>query len=325
MIKTIRSVLQASAFAATLFAIEPAIAAYPDHPVTIVVPWSAGGSADQIGRLVGKQISEQLDQPIVIENRPGATGTIGSCYVVRAKPDGYTLILNTNSTYAIVPHLHKTMACDISEGLTPIGFVAANQQVLAAHPSLGVKDLKSFLELLRSNPNKLAFGSSGVGGSSHLAMEQFLAMTKTEMLHVPYKGGSEALQSLLGNQVQVAFVDAGSALPVVRAGKIVALGGSGTEPVIGMDSIRPIRDLGVPEFQSHTEFALFAPAGTPQPAIEKLNQALNQAIQSESFKTQLIDSGFKPGGGTPAELIESIKSESDRWGAVIRSRGIQID
>ncbi len=324
MIKRIRSALTALALPAAL-ACAQAAADYPDHPVTIVVPWSAGGSADIVGRMIGKQLSERLEQPVVIENRPGATGTIGSCFVVRARADGYTLILNTNSTYAIVPHLYNKVACDIGRGLSPIALAATNQQVLALNPAVGVKDIPAFLELLRASPNKLAFGSSGVGGSSHLAMEQFLSMTKTEMLHVPYKGGSDVLQALLGNQVQAAFVDASTAVPVARAGKIIALGGSGSEPVIGMQSIRPIKDLGVPDFQSYTEFALFAPAGTPPEVIAKLNRVLNQATQSDAFRKLMVDNGFSPGGGAPAELDSLIQAESRRWGELIRSRGIKAD
>ena len=298
---------------------------YPDHPITLVVPWSVGGSTDVLARAAVKQLSEELGQTIVVENRAGASGMVGACEVVRAKPDGYTLVFNTNSTYAIVPHLYKNFPCDFQNGLIPVGLVATNQQVLTISSSLGVNNLKSFIDYLKKEPGKVAFGSAGVGGTSHLAMEQLMSMSGTSMLHVPYKGGSDSLQALLGNQIQAVFVDVSSAIPVLDSGRVVGLGTSSKEPVPALKSIKPINQLGLPDFDSYTSFGLFAPAKTPQPVIDKLNHALNVALKADSLKSLLLRNGYKPGGGSSQDLSKMMKTESQHWGELIEQRNIKLE
>jgi tripartite-type tricarboxylate transporter receptor subunit TctC len=204
-----------------------------------------------------------------------------------------------------------------------VALVATNPQILAVKPELGIKSFKAFIDLLKSKPGALSFGSSGVGGTSHLAMEQLLSMSETKMLHVPYKAGNDALQGLLSGQIQAAFVDAASAVPLINAGRLVALGTSGKTRVPGLPDVAPIREEGLPEFESATVFAIFVPKGTPASVVSTLNRTVNKVLQEPATRESLRNNAYDAGGGTPDDLARLVQDESARWGGLIKARGIK--
>jgi tripartite-type tricarboxylate transporter receptor subunit TctC len=295
-----------------------------DRPVRMIVPWVVGGSTDALARLLAEFMSTRLGQSIVVDNRPGAAGTIGTNVVVRSAPDGQTILLGTNSTFAMAPHLYASLPYDHIKDLAPVGRVAGNQQILCVNPAVPVKTLAQFIAYLRARPNKVTFASSGNGGSSHLAMELFMSMTATHMLHVPYKGGAPALQSIVANETSAGFVDVSVAVPLIRSGALRALGSSGQQPAPGLPDVPTINEAGLKGFDSQTSFGLFAPKGTPAARIKALNSALNGALNDPAMREKLSFMGFDRTGGTPEALARYERTESDKWGALIKERDIKI-
>ncbi|MDP8916384.1 MAG: tripartite tricarboxylate transporter substrate-binding protein, partial [Pseudomonadota bacterium] len=251
------------ALSALLPGVARAQGGYPDHPVTVVNPWPAGGSSDSVARILMQRMSADLGQPFVVENRPGATGTLGHAYVARARPDGHTLLLGTNSTYAIAPHLTPSLPYDNDRAFTGISLLATSPQILCVHPSVPVRTLADFLALAEAQPNGLSFGTSGIGGTSHLASEMLMAMAGVSMLHVPYRGGGPAAQALLTGETKVTFIDLITALPFIASGQVRALGTSTTRRAALAPDVPTIAEAGLPGFDSSTDFAFLAPAGTP--------------------------------------------------------------
>jgi tripartite-type tricarboxylate transporter receptor subunit TctC len=296
-----------------------------DRPMRMIVPWVVGGSTDALGRLLAEFMSARLGQSIVVDNRPGAVGTIGTNVVVRSAPDGQTILLGTNSTFAMAPHLYAFLPYDHVKDLTPIGPVAGNQQILCVNPALPVKTLAEFTAYLHAHPNKVAFASSGNGGSSHLAMELFMSMTGTHMLHVPYKGGAPSLQSVVANETSAAFVDVSVAVPLIRSGALRPLGSSGQRRAPGLPDVPTITEAGLKGFDSQTSFGLFAPKGTPAERIATLNRALNSALSDPAMIAKLNFMGFDRTGGTPQALGQYEQTESNKWGALIKERNIKIE
>lgn len=298
---------------------------YPSRSVRMIVPWVVGGSTDVLGRLLAETLSKRLDQTVVVENRPGATGTIGTNTVAKARPDGYTVLLGTNSTFAIAPHLYPDLPYNHIKDFAPVGFVASNQQILVVNPAMPVKTLKEFVDYARAHPGDVTFGSSGKGGSSHLAMELLMSMTDTRMLHVPYKGGASSLQSVLANETNANFSDVTTIVPLVKGGQLRALGSSGTRRAPGLPDVPTIAEAGVPGFQSQTAFALFVPTGTPPEHIARLNTALNESLADPALAGKLKGLGFELNPGTPKALSAYVVSESEKWGKLIKARGIKFE
>ena len=298
---------------------------YPAKPIRIIVPWAAGGSTDVIARIMADYVGKQLQQTLFVENRPGAAGTIGFAAAARADADGYTLLFGTNSTFAMAPHLYSGLTYEQTRDLVPIVFVASNQQVLCVNPSLGVRDLKSFLDHLKANPNKVTFESSGNGGSSHLAMEMLMDFSKTKMLHVPYKGGGPALQSLVANETSAGFVDMSIAIPLLRAGKLIALGVSGKNRSPSLRDVPTLDESGVTGFESETSVGIFAPKGIQADKVQRINAIANRWLKDPETVTKLQDMGIEARGGTPAEFADYTRSESEKWRGIITARGIKIE
>lgn len=297
---------------------------YPSRPIKLIIPWSVGGSTDVIGRVLAETMSHDLGVSMVVDNKPGATGTIGYTAAARAAPDGYTLLMGTNSTFAMAPHYYKDQPYDIDNDFTPLGMIASNPQILCVHPSLPVKTPSELIAHLKANPGKVPFASAGHGGSSHLAMEMLLAMTDTEMLHVPYKGGGPALQSLMAGDTRVAFVDLSIGEAVIKSGAVRPLGTSGTKPSVAMPELPPIADSGVPGFESLTSFGLFGPKGLPPEVVQRANQALRTAMQDATLQKRLASFGFELMDPTPALYADYARTEREKWGRVIKQRGIKL-
>ena len=296
---------------------------YPNHTVTVINPWPAGGSSDSVTRILVQRMATDLGQPFVVENRPGATGTLGHAVVARARPDGYTLLLGTNSTYAIAPHLYANLPYDSERAFTPVSLVGTNPQIFCVHPGVPVADFGAFLAKARAEPDKLSFQSSGIGGSSHLASELLMSMAGISMLHVPYRGGGPAAQALLTGEVNCGFVDVITALPFLRGGQMRALGVSSTARAPLAPDVPTIAEAGLPGFQSSTDFAMLAPAGLPAAVLAKLHAAVVAAVHSTEVKTKLEAAGIEPVGGSPAAWPSYYARETAKWGEIIRSRGIR--
>ena len=298
---------------------------YPNRVIKMVVPWPPGGVTDTTGRIIAQWMSADLGQTMIVENRPGAAGTIGHTAVSQAEPDGYTLLLATNSTYAMAPHLLGKLPYDSDKAFLPIGLAVRSPQIFCAHPSVPVKDIPSFLAYVRARqPDGVTFESSGPGSSSHLATELLMSMAKFNMLHVPYRGGGPALQALVAGEVNVGFVDAVVALPMAEAGKIQMLGVSTQERLPLVPDLQTISESGVPGFQSSTDVAMLAPAGTPAPVIKRVSAAFLNALGKTEVRSALLKQGAIMVAGSPEQFPAYYAQESAKWGEIIRSRGITI-
>ncbi len=297
---------------------------YPNKPVRVIVPWAAGGSTDSISRILAAKLTEYTGQQFIIDNRAGATGTIGHGQVAKSPPDGYTLLFGSNSTFAIAPHLYK-LQYDNETAFAPITLLAISPQILSVHPSVPVTSVKELFALAKGKPNQLVFSSAGAGSTSHLATELLMAMSGVRMTHVPYKGGGPSAQALLGGETMLSFVDVITALPFAKAGKLRPLAASTTRRAAMMPELPTISEAGLKGFESSTSFAAFAPTGTSRDVIGKLNKELLRALAAADVKEKLFNQGIETVGSTPEEFVAYSKVETGKWGKVIREQGIKLE
>jgi tripartite-type tricarboxylate transporter receptor subunit TctC len=312
---------------AALLAVAPSVHAedYPTHPVRLINPWPAGGSSDSVTRIIAAKLSDLLGQQVVVENRPGATGTIGAGLVAKAPADGYSLLLTTNSTYAIAPHLYHDLSYDTATAFTPINLIGRNAQILCVNPALPATDLKTFLAYVRAHPDQVPFSTAGQGATSHLATELLMMTADIKMMHVPYRGGAPSVQALLAGETSVSFVDVITALPFVTSGQLRALGASTLERAAMMPLVPTIDASGVPGFQSSTDFALFAPAATRPDIVAKLAAATHRALHTDDVAERLGSQGIEVVDGGPDMFGAYFEAELEKWGRVIQTRGIHLE
>ena len=297
----------------------------PGRPITIVVAWVPGGSTDFVGRVVAQQLSKEIGGNVVVDNRPGASGTVGHASVARARPDGYTLLLGVNSTYAMSRHLFPQRGYDDDRAFAPIGRIAVSPIFLCVTPKLGTSTIAAFIARAKSMPGKLSYGSSGAGSSAHLATELFLRSAGITVQNVTYRGGAPAVQALIAGEVEMAFVDAVTALPLMASRQIAAIGISPPERNPLAPDVPTIAESGFPGFQATSDFALLAPAGTPEPIIHRLSAGLAATMKNPEVLERLRQGSIFPTFGTPEEFPAYLAAESAKWGEVIRSRGITLD
>ena len=298
---------------------------YPHKTVRLIVPWAAGGSTDSIGRILGQKLAEYTGQQWIVDNRGGATGTIGHAFAAKAPPDGYTLLLGTNSTFAIAPHLYKNIQYDNDTAFAPISLVAVNPQILTAHTSLPVRSARDLIALARAQPGQIIFSSAGVGATSHMATELFMNMAKIKMTHVPYKGGGPSFQALIGGETALSFVDAITVAPHAKTGRLRALATSTLKRTPLMPEIPTVHESGLPNFESVTSFGLFAPAGVGRDIVAKVNRDVVRAVSAADVKEKLKAQGVDSVGSAPEELVSHQKQETAKWGKVIREQGIKFE
>ncbi len=298
---------------------------YPNKTVRVIVPWAAGGSTDSIGRIVAAKLTEYTGQQFVIDNRAGATGTIGHAQAAKSPPDGYTLLIGTNSTFAIAPHLYKSLQYDTDASFAPIALLAISPQILSVHPSIPVKSIRELIALAKAKPGQLIFSSAGPGSTSHLATELLMNMAGIKMIHVPYKGGGPSAQALLGGETMLSFVDVITALPFAKVGKLRPLAASTAKRSAMMPDLPTISEAGLTGFESSTTFAAFAPAGTPKDVVNKLNKELVRALAAADVKEKLFNQGIETVGSSPEEFVAYNRVETAKWGKVIREQGIRIE
>jgi tripartite-type tricarboxylate transporter receptor subunit TctC len=298
---------------------------YPDKTVTLVVSWAPGGSTDFVGRLLAQQMSKELGQQVVVENRAGASGTIGHLYVARARPDGYTLLMGVNSTYAMATHLFPQKGYDDATSFAPIGRIAETPIFLCVRPQTDIKTVQELIARAKAEPGKMSYASSGAGSSAHLATELFLKMADIQVMNVTYRGGAPAVQAMLSGDVQMAFVDAVTALPLIAAKEVVAVGVSSPQRNPLTPDVPTIAESSLPGFECSSQFALLAPAGTPQPIIRRLYTAMSNSMKDEGVLARLRQASNFPTVGTPEEFPAYLAAESAKWGEVIRTRGITAE
>jgi tripartite-type tricarboxylate transporter receptor subunit TctC len=299
--------------------------AYPQKPVTIVVPWSPGGAVDNITRTIQPELEKFLGQSVLVDNRPGATGTIGHAAVGRAEPDGYTITLATNSTYAIAQNFLSPLPFDQQKDFAPIAIIASSPLLLSANAGRDIKDVAGLLELAKKDPGNITYSSGGVGVSSHMAMELFLSVTGTEMTHVPYQGGAPAGTALAGGEVDVAFLDIGASTQFVESGHIVPLAVGSAERSPKTPDVPTLSESSLDGFQAGTTFAFFAPAGTPEPVIAKLHQAIIHVTNDATIRASLEKQGIQITVSTPEELATSVTNEITQWRNLVAERNIKAN
>jgi tripartite-type tricarboxylate transporter receptor subunit TctC len=297
---------------------------YPNQTIKLLVGWTAGGATDLLARHLAAHMARQLEQPVVVDNRAGAVGTIAHSEASRAKPDGYTIILATNSTYAIAPHLIKPLPYG-PDALAPISLVGTSPLILTVRPTLNAPGVRDVIALARQQPGRLNYSSGGNGSTSHLASELFKDLTRTSITHIPYKGGGPATLAVASGEVDLGFVDIGVAVPLIRAGRLkaVAVSGSARSPVL--PQVPTVEEAGVPRFESATKFALFAPAGTPPAVIDRLYEAVRSVQKNEELKDRLRQQGIELVATGPAELRKDAADDLARWGRLISERKLSLD
>ena len=328
MMLTRRSFAATGLALAGLPAVRPAFAQgdYPgSRPVTVVVAWAPGGSTDFVARVVAQAMSKELPGNVVVDNRPGASGTIGTGSVARARPDGHTLLLSVNSTDAMARHLFPARGYNDDTAFAAVGRIAISPIFLCVNPRIGVKDIAALVAKAKAEPGKMSYGSSGAGSSAHLATELFLREAGIDIQNVTYRGGAPAVQALISNEVQVAMVDAVTALPLMAGGQILAVGVSTPDRNPLAPNVPTIAESGFPGFEATSNFSLLAPAGTPEPVIRKLYAALSAAMANADVVERLKQNSIIPTVGSPEAWPAYHRAESAKWGELIRARNITVE
>jgi len=295
---------------------------FPDHAIRVIVPFAPGGGADVVMRIIQPELMKELGQPVVIENRPGAGGNIGTEAAARAKADGYTVLVAT-AAQAINNTLTRDLSWDLRKDFTPVISLVQNQSVLATHPSVPVSSVQELIALAKSKPGQLSFASYGSGSTAHMNAELFMLMTGVSMLHVPYKGAGPAINDLIGGQVDLIFGDIAALLPHVKAGSVRPLAIGSKQRFAGLPELKTIAEAGVPGYETAGFLALLAPAGAPAEAVKKMNAATQKVLEMPKIQKRLQDLACIPLGGTSAQSASFINAEIDKWEDVIKKAGIE--
>ena len=300
---------------------------YPSKPVRIIVSFSAGGPTDIVARVMGAKMGDLLGQQFVVENRVGAGGNIGADQVAKSPPDGYTLLMATVSTHAINPGLYRNMPYDPVRDFAPVAQVGVTPTLLGVHPSLPATDVKSLVALIKQNPGKYSYGSSGLGSILHLCGEQFKALAGgINIVHVPYRGSAPMMSDLVGGQISMAFDATPTAMPQAKSGAIRAIGAGMATRMRAMPELPTLQEQGLKGFECYTWNAILAPAGTPQAIVDRLSEAINTGLADPAVLHRLEETGVDPTpGSTPEKATAFVKAELAKWGPIIKASGAHID
>lgn len=308
-----------------LFAAAPVGAqTYPSKPIRWIVPFPTSGATDILTRTIAHKLSEALGQPVIVDNKPGAGGALGSDLAAKAAPDGYTLLMATTSTHSIGPALQK-LPYDAQRDFAAISIVADATNVLIVSPQLGVNSVRELIALAKSKPGQLNYSSSGAGSIVHLSGERFKSMTGTDIQHIPYKGTALAIPDIINGQIGLMFDSIVSVMPHIRSGKVKALAISSQKRSALLPELPTMTEAGVPGYVSDTYFGVFAPAGTPHDIILRLNAELVKIVHGADTKERLMKLGAEPVGSTPEKLADMVKTENVKWAKVIKDAGVKID
>jgi tripartite-type tricarboxylate transporter receptor subunit TctC len=297
---------------------------YPSRPITLIVPQPAGGDADAFCRSLQAKMQELLGQPVVIDNRGGAAGNIGTAIGAKAPPDGYTVTFVNQSTMALNPHLYPSTGYSV-EQFEPVSYLASVDLLICAHPSVPANNLKEFLELARKTPGRINYGTAGNGSANHLAGEMLKSMAKVDITHVPYKGGAPALNAALAGEIQSVVAFPLAALPHVKAGKLKALAVTGPKRAKALPDVPTVAESGVPGYEFSSWFGFVVPKGTPEPIIQRLHAAAAGALKVPDTVERLQSGMTQPVGTGPKEFRQLIAQENARWSKLIKQYGLKID
>ena len=306
----------------------PALAqttSFPQKPVRIVVPYTTGGSNDVIARLLAQQLQETWGQPVVVENKPGAAGNIGSSDIAKSAPDGHSLLLTNINIVSMNPGLIVNMPFDPQKDFAPISLLGTTALALVVHPSVAANNVRELIDLARKEPGRLNYASSGNGSPQHMSAEMFKAMTKTSLTHIPYRGAAPAVNDLLAGQVQVTVGVVNQLIPHIRAGKLKALGVTSRKRLSQMPDVPTLDEAGVPGYESEIWLGLAAPAGTPPAIIEQINQAVRKAMATADVVSKLQSQGIDVLVSSPDQMRQRGLEDLKRWGDIIRTAGIKVD
>jgi tripartite-type tricarboxylate transporter receptor subunit TctC len=298
---------------------------YPVKPIKLVVPFTPGGVADNSARAVAEALGTRLGQPVIVDNRPGASGNIGTGQVAQSAPDGYTLVLGFDGTMVINPHVFSSMPFSTLRDFAPVTKLGDAALLLVAHPSVPAKNLAEFLAYAKVQPGPQPYGTSGTGGTPHLAGELLKQRTGVAFEHIPYKGGGQAMTDVLGGQIPLVFTAIASAQQHVKSGKVVALGVPSLKRSAALPDVPTFVESGIPGFEATSWVGIFAPAKTPRPIIDKLQREIAAVLQTDKVKERYATLGIDPVGNTPEQFTEQIRADLARWGEVVKKAGIKVD
>ena len=298
---------------------------YPSRPIRMIVPQAPGSASDTVARLLAAELSPRLGQQVVVDNRPGGALMIGMEMTARAAPDGYTIGYAPVGGLVISPNVSGKPPYDSNKDFAAIIMTAFNTMLLASNPNLAVKNVRELIDYAKANPNKLSSASSGNGTPGHVGMELFKLMTNTQIVHIPYKGGAAGITATISGEVHLMMESLNSITPNAKAGRVRALGVTGSKRVAVLPEVPTIAEAGVPGYEAMTWNGIVAPAGMPRAMIERLNAELNRALAEPALQQKLAAIGAEPAGGTPEEFTKFIRSEYAKWGDVVRRSGAKMD
>ena len=316
-------------FALALVCILPTAAnaqsAWPSKPITIIVPYAAGGFADIRARKIGAELTRVLGQPMIVENKGGAGGVVGTDAIAKAQPDGYTIGSGNLAALAVNPSLMKKLPYDPLKDVAPVILIETSPLILTAGPGLAAKNVQELIALAKAKPGQIAFGSSGVGGAHHLSGEMLKQAAGIDIVHVAYKGGAPAAADVLAGHVPMMFEMGYAALPSIKAGKIRALAVTSTKRLAVLPDVPTMVEAGVPGFESYNWQGVIVPAKTPREIVERLNRELNLLLTQPSLRDLITNDGSQVGGGTPEAFGTFIRAEAEKWGKVVRATKISAE
>jgi tripartite-type tricarboxylate transporter receptor subunit TctC len=298
---------------------------YPSRPVKIIVPFAPGGSTDVVARILADKLGAELKQSFVVDNRGGAGGNIGADMVAKSAPDGYTLLMGTTGVLSINGHLYKSLSYDPDKDFAPVSYTSLITNILVVNPEVPARTVPELVRLAKTKPGSLTFASSGSGSSTHLSGELFKALTATDIVHVPYRGSSQALIDVMSGQVTMLFDNAPSSLPFIQQGKLRAVAVTSTRRLPNLPDLPTLEEAGVKGYESLSWSGIVAPAGTPRPIIEKLNASIDRILKMEDVRQKLAALGVEPVGGTPEAFARHVRAESEKWGKLVKSANITVN
>ena len=313
----------AAASVAILVSASAAAQQYPSKPIRLVVPFPPGGSTDIVARIVAQKLGTQLGQPLVIENRDGAGGTLGTAVAARAPADGYTIVVGTTSSHVVAPSVYQKLEYDPVKDFAPVSLMAVTPYLLVVNPSVPAKSVKELVELMKSQPGKLNYASAGVGSTTHLAMEMLKGASNTTAVHVPYKGNGPAGTAVIGGQVEILFGSLPALLPHARGGRVRALAVGTLARAPSMPEVPTVAESGYPGFDASLWLAVMAPAGTPQPIIDRLHKEIVTVVQAADTREALDKAGAEPLTSSPAELAALVRGGVVKYAKIIKTAGIK--
>lgn len=298
---------------------------WPSRPITLIVPFGAGGGTDILARLLAQHMAIALGQALPVDNRGGATGTVGMAVLARARPDGYTIAIVPNGTYAMATALYDRLPYDPERAFAPVAMLATTPIFVCVHPAAPWRTLGDLLAAAKAQPDRLTYASAGAGSTNHIFVELMLEMADARMMHVPYRSAAQSAQSVMQRETSVSLVDASVALPFLRSGELRAIAITAPGRSAQAPDVPTVAESGLPGYRASVDFALFAPAGTPQPILDRLAAEAHAALQLPEMKPRLESLAMEPVGGTPAEFATAQAEEIRRWSDLIRRRGIRLE